>query len=715
MKRSVCLLAAGLLITANALAQGPDVIVGQLTGPNNYGVSGGVAAYSVGTTSCNVGTTPLNWFANPSPNHPVIAQNMWRYHEGRFEMIGMSWLKHGFAALNGSLCDPCQNTGGTTLGVGCSDPYGAGLNGSQSNLGARSDINATLGTNPGFVSNATGNVIFKRLQVQTSDLLSNPGQTFAGARYFMEGHYIAADDSAAGNDDNNSSYREVSVNPGGSYDTSYIGATRREKQGLLAWQECDPNVSIEHIDIPGDGRVSIGMSRTDLGGDTYHLEYVVHNLNSHRSVRSFAVDLPAGATTSGVYFRDCDYHSGEPYTNADWTVSSTAFGFTWSGQTFSQNQNASALRWGTASTFSLDVTLANPPEDLGRTASIELFRPPIGEWHTTTFCPAPPVIPPTGGGYTVDTNAAYDFVNIGAGNPGPTGDDSGLNVPLGFGFNYYGTNYTELTLSSNGYLCFDGNAGDFSNDPIPGASNPGGIIAPYWDDLNPSAGGSGPIKWDTVGTAPNRRFVAWWDGVEHFGNNDTEDVQCILDENGTITFSYVATTQGGSSATIGIQNPGDSSEGIQVAYQQSGSVVGSSSITFTPTGITIPASAELNITGDGSAFSIFHVDVLSTPNSPIILFVDVAPGPTDFGAFGTIPLSFTSAFGVACDGPGLFSGAPNFGCFTDECGVWSFEQSIGPLAVPSASPLAYFAVLVSDPNAPNGFFHISNGAFWPVP
>lgn len=33
----------------------------------------------------------------------------------------------------------------------------------------------------------------------------------SAARYFIEGHYILADDAAAGNADNNASYREVRV------------------------------------------------------------------------------------------------------------------------------------------------------------------------------------------------------------------------------------------------------------------------------------------------------------------------------------------------------------------------------------------------------------------------------------------------------------------------------------------------------------------------
>ena len=39
----------------------PDVTVIYLGSVSNWGTSGGVRAYSVGTTSCNVGSSPVAW------------------------------------------------------------------------------------------------------------------------------------------------------------------------------------------------------------------------------------------------------------------------------------------------------------------------------------------------------------------------------------------------------------------------------------------------------------------------------------------------------------------------------------------------------------------------------------------------------------------------------------------------------------------------------
>ena len=112
---------------------GPDVIVGDLPSVEQGGSSGTQVGLGVGTTSCNNGDQPLNWFALPQVDHPVIPQNLYRMSGGasntdRFEQIGQSWLKHAFTALEDNACGFGCNTSGCTTGthlcVGCSDPYG---------------------------------------------------------------------------------------------------------------------------------------------------------------------------------------------------------------------------------------------------------------------------------------------------------------------------------------------------------------------------------------------------------------------------------------------------------------------------------------------------------------------------------------------------------------------------------------------------------------
>jgi hypothetical protein len=178
---------------------GPDVIVGGLTGPSNCTAAGGLDAISLGTTSCNLGDVWLNWISSTN-QHPVIGGNLYRYKvvngAGRFEQIGMSWLKHGFFALSENLCCPnCSSTDGSHLGVGCSDPYTSSRNGSQSGLGPRWQVNANTGafTYPPANPSWSGTMA-RRLQFQLSDVEST-----AGVRYFGEARYVTPDDAAAGN------------------------------------------------------------------------------------------------------------------------------------------------------------------------------------------------------------------------------------------------------------------------------------------------------------------------------------------------------------------------------------------------------------------------------------------------------------------------------------------------------------------------------------
>jgi len=257
--------------------ESPDVIVGDLPDVRRWGKVGDITAFSVGTTSCNLGDCWLSWLGGPNGNenrHPVIAQNLYRLLDGRFEQIGQSWLKHGFFALNGNLCESgCIGTNGDYLGVNCSDPYSSNLNGSQTGLGPRNQVTPAKGTHihPVDDISQTGNAIYKRLQVHDLDLDPSLNQ---GATYFIEGHYIAADDTGGGNDDNNASYRQAVVDDGGGgfYDVNVDNGfdTVRGVPAVLAWPADDGDVEIDVIDVQADGRISLASRATDLGGGTWH-------------------------------------------------------------------------------------------------------------------------------------------------------------------------------------------------------------------------------------------------------------------------------------------------------------------------------------------------------------------------------------------------------------------------------------------------------------
>lgn len=338
------------LAHAGITSQGPDVIVGDLYQVSYYGQVGDIRAYAIGTVSCNIGNQPLLWISN-SNQHPVIGQSIYRVAAdgSRIEHLGQSWLKHGFTALTQSLCDPCQPPGtGSLLGVGCSDPYSASLNGQQSNLGTKTQVNAWTGffNWPFGGSGQTGNAVFKRVQVRQADMT-------AGGFYYIEGQYVSPDDAAAGNQNNNASFRPVNVS---GTTLSLSSFTRREQAAIYAWKERNSAVEIQEVHVPDEGMFNLGALAIDNGDGTWTYEYALHNQTSHRSASSFSVPA-AGAETSNHYFRDVDYHSGDPYDLTDWSVTEGGDSVTWAANEIGANTNA--LRWGTMYNFS--VTTNTPP------------------------------------------------------------------------------------------------------------------------------------------------------------------------------------------------------------------------------------------------------------------------------------------------------------------------------------------------------------------
>ncbi len=355
---------------------GPDVIVGDIYDSIRWGEIDDITAYSLGTDSCNVGDEPVLWVASTN-EHPLVAQNMYRLKDDRFEQIGMSWLKHSVIALTLDLCDDCQDPGNLALlGVGCSDPYSADLNGDQTGvggiggLGPRFEVNAATGffQFPYTDQGMGGDALYKRLQVHNDDLdpALNPG-----ALYFVEGHYITADDAAAGNDDNNASYRQVAVDA--QYDLELLGETQREMAAIFAWPVADPEVVFAITDVADDGRFILAAKASDLGQDRWHYEYALYNMSSDRSARAFTVPMKPGAMVFESGFHDIDYHSGEPFDGADWPVAIDSPGgsLSWSTSDFATDENANALRWGTLYNYWFDAD--TPPALVN--AEIGLFRP----------------------------------------------------------------------------------------------------------------------------------------------------------------------------------------------------------------------------------------------------------------------------------------------------------------------------------------------------
>ncbi len=512
---------AALLFSAPAaLSQGPDVISHRVgyDGSNSndfryYGQSGGIAAYSIATQSCNIGTQVLDWYGN-GVRHPVIAQNMYRLKDGVFEQLGQSWLKHSFCALSEPGCGNCQATNCDTLGIGCADTYWASLNDGGSG-GPKYQVNALDGSHTHPYDSPSGTSSIRgRLQVATSDM--DPAQN-AGAEYFVECQYIAKDDHEAGNAANNASWRPINVNSVNSITGN--GVTVTQEAGIYAWAANDPNVTITKVTNINEmgsglnGTFYVAYAVTNNGNGTYHYQYAVHNLTSDQSAASFSIPVESGLTVTNVDFRDVDYHSGEPYSGTDWSTTQGGGFLTFSTQSYSQNQNANALRWGTMYSFGFDADAGPDPG----TGQLGLFKP--GNSSSLSFAIDGP------GSCSAPTNYCVGASNsVGSGaHAGASGStsvaDNSLQLycwacpPSQFGIFFYGPNQVQLAFG-DGYRCVGGslyrfgvqqtsiwgdvmNAVDLTNPPAPSGQVTAGSTWNYqfWY-RDSTAGGGGPAGYN---------------------------------------------------------------------------------------------------------------------------------------------------------------------------------------------------------------------------
>jgi hypothetical protein len=384
------------------LVPGPDVIVGDVEDVAQFDPPVGTqVGLAIGTDSCNNGDQPVDWFALPQTDHPVVPQNLYRMSGGasndaRFEQVGQSWMKHTFLALEDSVCGTCNTSGcqtGSHLCPGCSDPYVSQLNGDQGSIGSRAWINPFTGSFPTNANDHSGhahNGVSHRILVETSDLM--PGGN-AGATYFGEATYISPHEytwcqshPTECNMFNNFSYRQFSVSGGPTFfNFSAVSSTVRMQPAIQAWAATGATVNQVEPDPGNDGIFFVGYKVTGPTAGVWHYDYAVFNMNLDRAIQSFEVVFPGfPPDLSNIGFHAPPQHPGWAHdgTEGDAGYSSTPWTFTlngppplpnsavWNCETFAQNQNANAIRWGTLYNFRFD----SPAAPATSTANIAFFK-----------------------------------------------------------------------------------------------------------------------------------------------------------------------------------------------------------------------------------------------------------------------------------------------------------------------------------------------------
>jgi hypothetical protein len=137
-------------------------------------------------------------------------------------------------------------------------------------------------------------------------------------------------------------------------------------------------------------------------------------------------------------------------------------------------------------------------------------------------------------------------------------------VALPFTFQYYGIDYNNLRISTDGWIAFgSGNQTNAENAPLPHNDNIDNMVAPFWDDLYDDEFIEGEVLY--FNDNANHRFIVQWDSLTHndYINEPVREVfQAILFDpayyvtasgDGEIIFQYL-NVEDATNNTVGIEN-----------------------------------------------------------------------------------------------------------------------------------------------------------------
>ncbi|HET8946488.1 MAG TPA: hypothetical protein VFQ07_05860 [Candidatus Polarisedimenticolia bacterium] len=197
--------------------------------------------------------------------------------------------------------------------------------------------------------------------------------------------------------------------------------------------------------------------------------------------------------------------------------------------------------------------------------------------------------------FTPRTGTA-SFIDATAGGtllPGLWCDDCEVPVSIGFPFQYDGRDYSQVWVSSNGFIAFGPVANSLQTrvpecmpdrSPVSGAN---GVIAPLWTDLNPGQWGAVYMRVD--GGAPYRRFTVEWSDVARSGapgNGATFEVT-LFEGTGQILMQYLDLDFGdpahdnGRTAVIGVESV-TGAHGVPASCFSNTQVTGGTALRFYP-------------------------------------------------------------------------------------------------------------------------------------
>ena len=252
-----------------------------------------------------------------------------------------------------------------------------------------------------------------------------------------------------------------------------------------------------------------------------------------------------------------------------------------------------------------------------------------------------------------------------------------------FPITFYGQTYTTFSASSHGFISFGSSAGmaPWANTGLPNAALPNGLVAPFWDDLNPGLFGSGNVYGVWSGTAPNRYLTIEWHNVAHTFLTGAATFEVTVYESGELRFRYLDTDFGtaefnsGASATAGVESP-SGTIGKHYSFNQpvltNGKAISCLPATSPP---PPPPTITTGALDDGTLLVPYLQTVGATGGTPPYKWAI---------ASGALPAGL-----VLNEDTGAISGGPS------QVGTWSFTVRVTDAALQSAAKV--LSIVVAEP------------------
>ena len=273
-------------------------------------------------------------------------------------------------------------------------------------------------------------------------------------------------------------------------------------------------------------------------------------------------------------------------------------------------------------------------------------------------------------------------------------------IPIGFTFNYNGTNYTSIKPCANGWASFSttalaNNVDTWTNNLVTGpAANQRPFIAPLWDDNDMVANGA--VSYQLSGTSPNQVLTIEWTNAKWDFNAAVGVISFqvkLYETTNIIEFIYKqeagSISPNGGGASIGLTATGTGNNSFLSLSDASDNPSVSSTVE-TSSILTKPATGQIyrwipycsasatNTTGE--KISNFTYNTINTTSSSTAGYENFSSTSTSVYLFpsSTMPFSTTISSFVPTDEVKIFIDFNHNGDFND-AGETVFT-STGPLA-----------------------------------